>query len=130
MADNHLLSLAERQFLQPPESWKIVACHRLRFALIAILTSMIASVNFGSNPAADLIVTNTRIWTVDKARPQAKAVAAIGERIVAVGSSGDVDLWRGKQTRVIDPAGKLLLPGLNDAHVHCIDGGRQLRNRS
>ena len=79
-----------------------------------------------SKPAADLIVTNARIWTVDPALPTAQAVAIIGDRIVAVGSSAEIDAWRGSQTHVIDASGKRLVPGFNDAHVHFVDGGEQL----
>ena len=79
-----------------------------------------------SSAAADLIITNAKIWTVDPALPTAHAVAVLGDRIVAVGSNGDVDAWRGPGTRVIDAQGKLLLPGFNDAHVHFVSGGRQL----
>ena len=77
-------------------------------------------------PAATLIVTNATIYTVDKQHPKADAVAVIGDRIVAVGSSAEIDLWRGPQTSVIDAGGKLVLPGFNDAHVHFISGGAQL----
>jgi len=79
-----------------------------------------------TKPAADLVITHAKIWTVDPARPQAEAVAVLGERIVAVGSIADIEQWRGPQTRVIDAAGKLLLPGFDDAHVHFISGGMQL----
>ncbi|HTS09202.1 MAG TPA: amidohydrolase [Candidatus Eisenbacteria bacterium] len=79
-----------------------------------------------SKPAANLIITNAKIWTVDKSIPTAQAVAVLGDRIVAVGSDADVDAWRGSSTRVIDAGGKLLLPGFNDAHVHFVSGGRQL----
>ena len=81
-----------------------------------------------SKPAADLIITHAKIWTVDKSTPTAEAVAVLGDRIVAVGSSSDVDAWRGPHTRVIDAAGRLLLPGFNDAHVHFVSGGQQLTN--
>ncbi|HZR56698.1 MAG TPA: amidohydrolase [Terriglobales bacterium] len=77
-------------------------------------------------PSADLIVTNAKIWTVDKALPMAQAVAILGDRIVAVGANSDVDVWRNSNTRVIDAGGKLLLPGFNDAHVHFVSGGSQL----
>jgi predicted amidohydrolase YtcJ len=80
-----------------------------------------------AKPAADLIITNAKIWTVDKARPQAEALAVLGERIVAVGSATDVDVWHGPQTRVLDAHGKLLLPGFNDSHVHLADGGSSLQ---
>jgi predicted amidohydrolase YtcJ len=81
-----------------------------------------------SRPTADLIITNAKIWTVDKSLPMAQAVAILGDRIVAVGSSADVDAWRGPNTHVVDAGGKLLLPGFNDAHVHFVSGGMQLTN--
>jgi predicted amidohydrolase YtcJ len=81
-----------------------------------------------SKPAADLIITNAKIWTVDPTQPQAQAVAVLQDRIVAVGSDSAVDAWRGPNTKVIDAAGKLLLPGFNDAHVHFVSGGEQLDN--
>lgn len=80
-----------------------------------------------TKPAADLIVTNAKIWTVDKARPQAESLAVLGDRIVAVGSAAEVDAWHGPQTKVLDAHGKLLLPGFNDAHVHFVDGGSHLQ---
>lgn len=80
-----------------------------------------------AKPSAEVIVTNAKIWTVDKARPQAEAMAIIGDRIVAVGSAAEVDGWHGPQTKIIDAQGKLLLPGFNDAHVHFVDGGDHLQ---
>jgi predicted amidohydrolase YtcJ len=79
-----------------------------------------------SKPTADLIITNAKVWTVDKAHPMAQAVAVLGERIVAVGSNADVESLRGSATRTIDAGGKLLLPGFNDSHVHFVGGGEQL----
>jgi predicted amidohydrolase YtcJ len=78
------------------------------------------------HPTADLIVTNAKVYTVDKNQPRAEAVAVIADRIVAVGSTAEIDAWRGSDTKVIDAGGKLLLPGFNDSHVHFIDGGLQL----
>ncbi len=77
-------------------------------------------------PSATLIITNAAVYTVDKQHPNAEAVAVISDRIVAVGSSAEIDLWRGPQTKVIDAGRKLVLPGFNDAHVHFIQGGAQL----
>jgi predicted amidohydrolase YtcJ len=79
-----------------------------------------------TKPAADLIIENAKIWTVDQSMPTAQAVAVLGERIVAVGSTADVESWRGQHTRIIDAGGRLLLPGFNDAHVHFVSGGQQL----
>jgi predicted amidohydrolase YtcJ len=77
-------------------------------------------------PSADLIITNAKVWTVDKDRPTAQAVAVLGDRIVAVGADAEVETWRGPGTKTIDAGGKRLLPGFNDAHVHLVSGGSQL----
>ena len=95
------------------------------FAFVLFCTLLLSA---QSQPAADLIIRNARIWTVDSARPEAEAVAVLADRIVAVGSDKDVDSWRGPHTRVVDAEGKRLLPGFNDAHVHFVDGGSQLDN--
>lgn len=97
--------------------------------LIAVMLFMVALLSVSSaqsKPSADLLITNARVWTVDPSRPKAEAVAVLGDRIVAVGSSVEVESWRGPRTRVVDAGGKLLLPGFNDAHVHFVGGGLQL----
>ena len=81
-------------------------------------------------PSATLIVTNAAVCTVDKKCPKADAVAVIGDRIVAVGSHTQIELWHGPETKVIDAEGHSLLPGFNDAHVHFIQGGAQLEQVS
>jgi predicted amidohydrolase YtcJ len=79
-----------------------------------------------SRPAADLIVHNARVWTVNPKQPQAEAVAVLNGRIVAVGAEAAVMPWRGLNTRVVDAKGGRLVPGFNDAHVHFSDGGAGL----
>lgn len=96
--------------------------------LLSACTLMVAYSPAQSKPAADLIITNAKIWTVDASLPTAQALAVLGERIVAVGSNTEVDAWRGLHTQLFDATGKLLLPGFNDAHVHFVSGGQQLDN--
>ena len=96
------------------------------FALLLVCMALAPLAQAQTRPAADLIVTNARIWTVDKTRPNAEALAVLGDRIVAVGSAAEVDTWHGPKTKVLDAQGKLLLPGFNDAHVHFVDGGDHL----
>src|SRR5580698_8368280 len=79
-----------------------------------------------SHPAADLIVHNARVWTVNPKQPQAEAVAVLNGRIVAVGAEAAVMPWRGPNTRVVDAKGGRIVPGFNDAHVHFSDGGAGL----
>ena len=103
-----------------------------KIVLASTLTLLFAASLFAQNdsrPAADLIITNANVWTVDKALPKAHAVAVLGDRIVAVGSSADVDEWRGPKTQMIDADGKLLLPGFNDAHVHFMSWRAAVRQR-
>ncbi len=95
-------------------------------ALVALATLFLAATIAAQSPAADVIITHAKIWTVDPAHPSAQAVAVLGDRIVAVGTDSDIAAWRGPQTQVIDAGGKLLLPGFNDAHVHFVSGGAQL----
>src|ERR1041385_4724615 len=98
---------------------------KLRILIIAVALIAVAAQS-EERPAADLIVTNAKVYTVDKAHLRAEAVAVIGAHIVAVGTSAEIDAWRGPNTRVIDARGRLVLPGFNDAHVHFITGGLQL----
>ncbi|HXO61318.1 MAG TPA: amidohydrolase [Candidatus Acidoferrales bacterium] len=97
-------------------------------SIALLLAAVITMGQTQRKPAADLIITNAKVWTVDKSAPSAEAVAILGDRIVAVGLNADIDLWRGPQTKIIDATGKLLLPGFNDSHVHFTTGGSQLDN--
>src|SRR3982750_2755688 len=67
---------------------------------------------------ADLIVTNARIYTVDDAHPLADAMAVRGGKVQFVGSTGAAMALRGASTRVIDLAGRTVIPGMVDAHGH------------
>jgi len=93
------------------------------------LSTMILLASLGvasAQPAASLVLLNGKIWTVNEAQPRAEAVACLGSRIVAVGSNGEIRKWIGAGTEVLDLAGKLVLPGFNDAHVHFFSGGENL----
>ena len=76
-----------------------------------------------SSLAPDLIIINASIHTMDEAHPTAGAVAIVGNRIAAIGSTAEIRALAGKGTRVIDAAGKTVFPGFNDAHVHFLTGG-------
>jgi predicted amidohydrolase YtcJ len=72
---------------------------------------------------ADLVLTGGHVHTVDPARPRAEAVAVRGERIAAVGSAADIAGFIGPRTRVVNLAGRMLVPGFQDVHVHPIFAG-------
>ncbi|MDQ1297080.1 MAG: Amidohydrolase, partial [Bacteroidota bacterium] len=68
---------------------------------------------------ADLIIVDGKIFTNNKDYPFAEAVAIREEIIIAVGTSEKIEGYIEKEkTRVIDAAGRLVIPGFNDAHVH------------
>ena len=79
-----------------------------------------------SQPAADLVLVNGRVYTADQGRPWAEAVAVRGDRLVHVGTSVDVEALVGPATRRIDLGGAFVVPGFNDAHVHVDQTGALL----
>jgi hypothetical protein len=72
---------------------------------------------------ADLVLQNALVHTVDAKRPRAEAVAVRGNRIVAVGSNADVRPLVGSRTRVLDLAGRTVVPGFDDSHAHLLGIG-------
>jgi predicted amidohydrolase YtcJ len=93
------------------------------FALLIVLT--FSALVLAQAPA-DLALINGKIWTVDGSRPEAEAVAVLGNRIAAVGSTEEIRKWIGANTKVMDLQGKRVTPGFNDSHVHFLDGGMGL----
>ena len=67
---------------------------------------------------ADLVIVNAKIFTGVPATPWAEALSVIGDRIGVVGTTAAVRKTAGSSTRVIDAAGRTVVPGINDAHVH------------
>jgi predicted amidohydrolase YtcJ len=98
----------------------------MKFAIVILTFVSAINTLAQSKPTADLIITNAKVWTVDKPHPTAQAVAVLGDRIIAVGSDAEVEVLRSPDTKVIDVRGKLLLPGFNDAHVHFVTSGSRL----
>ncbi len=70
----------------------------------------------------DLILKNGRIWTGNDKSSWAEAIAIEGNRIARVGANDEVGKSAGLRTKVIDLAGKLVIPGINDAHTHFLSG--------
>jgi predicted amidohydrolase YtcJ len=67
---------------------------------------------------ADLVVLNTRVYTMDAAMPQADAFAVKGGRFLAVGSTADIRGLVGKGTETLDAGGQTVIPGFADCHNH------------
>ena len=71
---------------------------------------------------ADIIISGGRVFTgLDTGFVEA---LAIGDgRVLAAGTGAEIDALRGPRTRVIDLAGRVAIPGLNDAHMHLLPVG-------
>ncbi len=72
---------------------------------------------------AKMIFVNGNIVTMDPSQPRAEAVAVQGNRIQAVGDSQTIRRCAGKDTEVVDLAGRTLLPGFSDNHLHLLAYG-------
>jgi hypothetical protein len=74
----------------------------------------------------DLIAINGKVWTENPQQPETEAIAVSGHRILAVGTTKEIERLAGTETRVIDLKGRRVVPGFNDAHVHFFWGGQGL----
>jgi predicted amidohydrolase YtcJ len=122
--------------LQPEES--IVRTHPSSRFLAAVILIVLAfsmapvpvlGADTSKSPAAapeieaDLVLEGAAVYTVDRARTWAEAVAIRGDEILYVGGNKGAARYVGPRTRVVNLAGKMVLPGFQDAHVHPLWAG-------
>jgi len=88
-----------------------------RLCFLAFLVCALMAVGRAAEPA-DLLLLNGNFHTLGPAQPRAEAVAVRGGRIVFVGLNAEAQPWRATASRVFDLAGRTVVPGLNDAHMH------------
>jgi hypothetical protein len=88
---------------------------RLPFFLLALIA-------VPAEAAPDLIIVNAKVFTADPGRPSAEVVAIEDGRIVFVGNADEAQPMAGPETRFIDARGRLLVPGLVEAHAHAGPG--------
>jgi hypothetical protein len=72
---------------------------------------------------ADLVLHSGVIYTVDKNHSVAQAIAIKEGRIVYVGPNEGVNRFSGANTRVVDLQNRMIMPGMQDVHIHPISGG-------
>ncbi|MFD1713346.1 amidohydrolase [Amnibacterium flavum] len=73
----------------------------------------------------DLIVTGGPIYTAAIGQPWVEAVAVTDGKISAIGSEAEIRALAGPATEIVDAAGRLVMPGLSDGHIHLGLGGGQ-----
>lgn len=80
-----------------------------------------------SRPVAPtLILLNGKVFTAENLSEFREAVAINGNSIMATGNTEEIKKLAGPETKIIDLAGRLLIPGFNDAHIHFLGGSRGL----
>ncbi|MEE8311182.1 MAG: amidohydrolase [Candidatus Binatia bacterium] len=97
--------------------------HILVRSLACLTVLATAACSGPDTPDADIVFRNGGVYTVDPGRTWAEAVAVDGDTIVYVGTDAGVEELIGSDTEVVDLEGRMLLPGLQDSHVHPILGG-------
>lgn len=99
-----------------------------RFALLAALAQPLAAQATPAQHSADVIVHGGRIYTADAARPIVDAIAVRGGRIVFAGDVNGARALAGASTRIVDLAGRTVIPGMTDAHAHVVGLGDKLQS--
>ena len=105
----------------------------IRVLLTVTCTAALALLGACEQPApqnthavADLLLVNADVVTVDETRPHAEAVAIRGNRILAVGTSAEMQRHRGEDTDLIDLQGQVVMPGFIEGHGHYTSFGGSL----
>ena len=96
----------------------------MRLIILALMLLLPQSVRW--TPYADVIFTNGKIVTVDANFTIAQALAIKDGKLIAVGTNADALAVRGPATRVLDLAGKTVIPGLQDSHIHFLSLGEEI----
>lgn len=97
----------------------------IRKVLIAFVT--ISSISTAQaqatqdDPGADLIVVNAKIFTGNRAQPEASGLAVKKGRIYSVGSDAEILSLKNSKTQVIDAHNRRIIPGIVDAHTHVLN---------
>jgi predicted amidohydrolase YtcJ len=88
------------------------------FVIASAGAAILAASGARAQPPADFVLTHARIYTVDAAHSLAEALAVRDGKIVYVGSAQGAARLVGPRTEVEEAGGRLVLPGLVDAHIH------------
>lgn len=88
-----------------------------KLSLLGVLLAC-GAVAFAADPNPDIIIFNGRVFTPQSPTTFAQAVAINENRITAVGTDQEISALAGTGTKRINAGGRLVIPGINDAHVH------------
>src|SRR5262249_40084696 len=100
---------------------KIGGQFRIASSLVLLLALFaLADAQRPPSSAADLILLNAHVITMDRTQPTAEALAIRADRIVWVGANRDANRFFSTSTRKLDLQGATVLPGIIDAHTHLV----------
>lgn len=101
------------------------AVPRAGMTLFSVLAAVSSSA-MAADSSAEVVYQNGTVHTVDQADTVAQALAISGGKIAYVGSNAGAQSLIGKNTKVIDLAGRTVMPGLIDGHMHPVAAGMDL----
>ncbi|MGI9520672.1 MAG: amidohydrolase family protein, partial [Hyphomicrobiaceae bacterium] len=106
-------------------TWRVVArCAACLLFLSANSSAMAQNENLSRLAGtATYAFINGKIYTMNAGQPWAEAVAVEGNKIVYVGDAQGLKYHIGLDTQIVDLAGKMMLPGFVDGHIHAVVGG-------
>lgn len=100
---------------------------KIPLALLSILCIVLSSCgNKSPELAADIILENAQVYTVNKSQPNAEAVAIKNGRIIFIGTTADAKKFAGDSTETIDCKGQFVMPGFIEGHGHIHGLGESL----
>ena len=90
----------------------------MRFITLSILSILVTACEPISKNKADVIFHNGVIYTADNTQSTVNALAIKGNKIIFTGDFASAKTYLSEQTRLLDLEGKMVIPGLHDAHIH------------
>ncbi len=96
----------------------VLSTRPTRTLLVAAVACAMAACATSGDSAPDMVLTGGRIFTADSAMPWVEALAIRDGRIIAAGNDEAIGALAAKSTRRVALAGRVVIPGINDAHVH------------
>ena len=95
-----------------------------KVAIYVLSVISLVSISSCSRDAADLVLRNGRVYTMEESMPWASAVVVTGNKITAVlENDADADAYIGEGTNEIDLNGRFVMPGFIDGHTHFSGAG-------
>ncbi|MCG7507366.1 amidohydrolase [Mesorhizobium retamae] len=92
-----------------------------KLLLTSCLVAFVSTV-CSANAAADLIIVNGDVRTVDLKKPKVQAFAIDDGKFAAIGSNDEIRALADSETKIIDAGGKTVTPGFIDGHTHLTSG--------